>query len=43
MDSAIVAAFLTGVLGPIVVLVTRYIIERRKKKTDMVQEALETR
>lgn len=42
MDSAIVAAFLTGVLGPIVVLVTRYIIERRKKKTDMVQEALET-
>jgi hypothetical protein len=42
MDSAIVAAFLTGVLGPIVVLVTRSIIERRKKKTDMVQEALET-
>jgi hypothetical protein len=42
MDSAIVAAFLTGVLGPIVVLVTRYTIERRKKKTDMVQEALET-
>ena len=43
MDSTVVvAAFLTGVLGPVAVIGVRHYLEKRKAKPDMVAEALET-
>jgi hypothetical protein len=37
----IIVAFITGVLGPITVLVLKHFYEKRKAKPDMVVEALE--
>lgn len=37
----IIAAFITGVLGPIIVIVVNYFYEKRKARPDMVIEALE--
>lgn len=42
MDSTIVAAFMSGVLGPVVVIGIRHYLEKRKAKPDMVTETLET-
>jgi hypothetical protein len=39
--ATIIAAFLTGVLGPVAVVAVKYYIDRRKKKPDMIAEALE--
>ena len=41
MDSAIVVAFITGVLGPVLILGLTSYYEKRKVKVDMVTEALE--
>jgi hypothetical protein len=41
MDSSIVTAFITGVAGPVAVLGVKYYLDKRKKKPDMVAEALE--
>ena len=41
MDSAIVVAFITGVLGPVLILGLKSYFEKRKVKVDMVTEALE--
>lgn len=40
MSSDIIVAFITGVMGPVTLLYTKNLIEKRKKKPDMVQEAL---
>jgi hypothetical protein len=37
----IIVAFLTGVLGPIVILLIRHYLEKLKKPTDMIREAAE--
>lgn len=41
MDSAVVAAFMTGVLGPVAVIGVRHYLEKKKAKPDMVAETLE--
>lgn len=40
--ATVLAAFVTGVLGPILVITVKYVLDRRKKKPDMVTETLET-
>ena len=40
MSSEVIVAFITGVLGPISVLYLKSILDKRKKKPDMVTEAL---
>ena len=42
MTVSIIVAFITGVLGPILVLVLKHYYEKGKAKPDMVAEALET-
>jgi len=42
MTVSIIVAFITGVLGPILVLVLKHYYEKGKVKPDMVAEALET-
>lgn len=36
----IVVAFITGVLGPVAVLFIKYLLDKRKKKPDMVKDTL---
>jgi len=36
----IVVAFITGVLGPVAVLFIKYVLDKRKKKPDMVKDTL---
>lgn len=38
--SMIIVAFITGVLGPISVLYIKYLLDKRKKKPDMVMDTL---
>ena len=40
MSKEIVVAFLTGVLGPVVLVLLRAYLDKKKKKPDMVKEAL---
>jgi hypothetical protein len=40
IDSRVLVAFITGVLGPISILLIKYVMDKRKKKPDMVQETL---
>ena len=40
-DASIIAAFITGVLGPILVMVFKRYYDKHKKKPDMVTETLE--
>ena len=42
MTSSIIVAFITGVLGPVVLLIVRHYYEKVKAKPDMVAESLET-
>jgi hypothetical protein len=42
MTSSIIVAFITGVLGPVVLLIVKHYYEKVKAKPDMVAEALET-
>ena len=42
MNPSIIAAFITGFAGPILVQVIRQYIEKRKEKPDMLTDALET-
>ena len=42
MDSTIIVAFITGVLGPLLLLAAKYYFDKYKKKTDMVTETLLT-
>ncbi len=42
MTSSIIVAFITGVLGPVVLLIVKHYYEKIKAKPDMVAEALET-
>jgi hypothetical protein len=42
MTSSIIVAFITGVLGPVVLLIVKHYYEKGKAKPDMVAEALET-
>jgi len=42
MSASIITAFITGVLGPILLLVLKHYYEKGKAKPDMVAEALET-
>lgn len=42
MEPSIVVAFITGVLGPISILVAKHFIDKRKAKPDMIADALET-
>lgn len=41
INSTIVVAFITGVLGPIAVLLIKHYVEKSKTKPDMITEALE--
>jgi len=38
--SEIVIAFITGVLGPILIIYIKYLLDKRKKKPDMVKDTL---
>ena len=38
--SGIIIAFITGVLGPVILILTKNWLDKRKKKPDMVQETL---
>ena len=38
--SAIIIAFITGVLGPIIIMYVKYVLDKKKKKPDMVTETL---
>lgn len=40
MSSSIIAAFLTGVLGPLTLLFVNHLLEKRKKKQDLIIDAL---
>ena len=42
MTSSIIVAFITGVLGPVILLIVKHYYEKVKAKPDMVAEALET-
>ena len=42
MKDSVIVAFITGVLGPILVLVVKSYLDKRKKKADMLTDALET-
>ena len=42
MDSTIIVAFITGVIGPLLLLAAKYYFDKYKKKTDMVTETLLT-
>ena len=42
MNPSIIAAFITGFAGPILVQIIRQYIEKRKEKPDMLTDALET-
>jgi hypothetical protein len=39
--SAIIVAFITGVLGPVLIMVIKYIIDKKSKKKDMIADACE--
>ncbi len=39
--SAIIVAFITGVLGPVLVMVVKHFIDKKSKKKDMVADACE--
>jgi hypothetical protein len=41
MDASIVVAFITGVLGPISLIVAKHFFDKRKAKPDMITETLE--
>ena len=38
--SSIIIAFITGVLGPIIIMYVKYVLDKKKKKPDMVTETL---
>lgn len=40
IDSSVLVAFITGVLGPIGIILIKYFIDKNKKKPDMVKETL---
>jgi hypothetical protein len=40
ISTDILVAFITGILGPLIVLLIKHLLDRRKKKPDMVQETL---
>jgi hypothetical protein len=40
MSKEIVVAFLTGILGPVVLVLLKFYLDKRKKKPDMVKETL---
>jgi len=40
MPTDVIIAFITGILGPISVIVAKYLIDKKKKKPDMVHETL---
>ena len=40
MTTEVIVAFITGVLGPVSILFVKNILDKRKKKPDMVQETL---
>lgn len=42
MTSSIIVAFITGVLGPVLLLIIKHYYEKGKAKPDMVAETLET-
>jgi hypothetical protein len=42
MENSVIVAFITGVLGPLLILLVRYLLDRRKVKADMLTDALET-
>ena len=42
MNPSIIAAFITGFAGPVLVQIIRQYIEKRKEKPDMLTDALET-
>jgi len=42
MDSNIVVAFITGVIGPVLIVTAKYYLNKYKVKADMVTEALQT-
>ena len=41
INSSIVVAFITGILGPVIVLFIKHYVEKSKAKPDMITEALE--
>jgi len=41
MDSTVAVAFITGVLGPVSLLIIKHLVDKRKAKPDMITEALE--
>ena len=41
INTTIIAAFISGVFGPIAVLGIKYYVDKRKKKPDMIAETLE--
>jgi hypothetical protein len=40
MSTEVIVAFITGVLGPVVLLYIKYFLDKRKQKPDMVAETL---
>ena len=40
MSTEIAVAFITGVLGPVSILIIKYYVEKSKKKPDMIAETL---
>jgi capsular polysaccharide biosynthesis protein len=38
--ASVLVAFITGVIGPIAVLYIKHILDKRKKKPDMVMDTL---
>ena len=40
MNKEIVVAFLTGILGPVILVLVKYYLDKKKKKPDMVKETL---
>ena len=40
MSKEVIVAFLTGIIGPIILLLLKYYLNRTKKKPDIVKEAL---
>ena len=39
--SAIIVAFITGVLGPVLIMVVKHFIDKKSKKKDMIADACE--
>jgi capsular polysaccharide biosynthesis protein len=40
MSTEVIVAFITGILGPILIMYVKHLLDKRKSKPDAIQETL---